>query len=304
MPHKALIVLLVHVLYGGLIGRGGGGEEIICGVSRLTSYQVLVVDVRIVGLKFAPSGGALLSTPRLGSSISIRFPPPLPPPPIFLFLFLFPSPCRPLQGMDRLLAMLMKIYFIHPEDTLVGARGRVSSRRANPMPPPPMLLLRGSSTSQGPDDDSQEVASGDGSAANTGEGVEGGRLGHGRKNSRRWVSAPSSASSGRGAEEGEVLGEKVFRIFAGLFEGFRLRDLYLPERGGVMVCTEVSRLELWWFCSVAVPLVTHAAGGCLRFWCLLVRRCGDLGANGMRLCTFFLENLTQACSIEYAWNCK
>lgn len=36
-----------------------------------------------------------------------------------------------------------------------------------------------------------------------------------------------------------MLGERVFTIFAGLFEGFRLHDLYLPERGGVLVCTEV-----------------------------------------------------------------
>lgn len=47
-----------------------------------------------------------------------------------------------------------------------------------------------------------------------------------------------------GAVKGEVeasvlLGERVYKVFAGLFEGFRLHDLYVPERGGVLVCTEV-----------------------------------------------------------------
>lgn len=36
-----------------------------------------------------------------------------------------------------------------------------------------------------------------------------------------------------------LLGQKVFTVFAGLFEGFRLHHLYAPERGGVLVCTEV-----------------------------------------------------------------
>lgn len=36
-----------------------------------------------------------------------------------------------------------------------------------------------------------------------------------------------------------MLGERVYTVFAGLFEGFRLHDLYVPERGGVLVCTEV-----------------------------------------------------------------
>lgn len=47
-----------------------------------------------------------------------------------------------------------------------------------------------------------------------------------------------------GTVKGEVeasglLGERVYKVFAGLFEGFRLHDLYVPERGGVLVCTEV-----------------------------------------------------------------
>jgi len=42
--------------------------------------------------------------------------------------------------------------------------------------------------------------------------------------------------------EGEapgLVGERVFAVFAGLFEAFRLKELYMPERGGVLVCTKV-----------------------------------------------------------------
>lgn len=39
-----------------------------------------------------------------------------------------------------------------------------------------------------------------------------------------------------------LLGERVYTVFAGLFEGFRLHDLYVPEKGGVLVCTEVLHL--------------------------------------------------------------
>lgn len=77
------------------------------------------------------------------------------------------------------------------------------------------------------------------------EGVGSGRQGSQRrlpvvhKSSPPHASSASSTSSAPTSPERVMLGEKVFTVFAGLFEGFRLHDLYSPERGGVMVCTEV-----------------------------------------------------------------
>lgn len=62
------------------------------------------------------------------------------------------------------------------------------------------------------------------------------------------VLAPSSASPPtppRPAARGraKLLGERVYAVFSGLFEGFRLHDLYVPDKGGVFVCTEVGILS-------------------------------------------------------------
>ena len=97
------------------------------------------------------------------------------------------------QGMDRLLTMLMMLYFIYPGDTTEPAP--IVPGSASPQQQPSVL------------------------------------------SHQRDQAAPESAKA-KAAEPG-LLGERVYEVFAGLFEAFRLHDLYVPERGGVLVCSEV-----------------------------------------------------------------
>lgn len=195
-----------------------------------------------------------------------------------------------LQGMDRLLAMLMMFYFVSPEDTnaitnanTAGATAPVAST----IPSSPLSHSRGGGgdlemrkasaggggiLSQLDEDDtaaedqdrqaqSSEAPSAEPSpsAGGGGEGARGGGE-RGSENAppQSPVAVSKSAPSGApptprtpvpAPAEEVLLGERVFTVFSGLFEGFRLHDLYVPERGGVLVCTEVCMLRVSFFDS-------------------------------------------------------
>ncbi|CAB1099611.1 unnamed protein product [Ectocarpus sp. CCAP 1310/34] len=212
------------------------------------------------------------------------------------------------QGMDRLLIMLMMLYFVPPEDTntavgpaavapkLTARTVQAVAAAAAQAPAPPLLSSSGARASEnaaaaggsgngelllvvdkdaaGDDDDgapspasvnldppptptasagipADTVVGGTGTDVATAADAAGVR---GSENAppppappSPAVLAPSSASPPtppRPAARGRamLLGERVYAVFSGLFEGFRLHDLYVPDRGGVFVCTEVLTL--------------------------------------------------------------
>ncbi|CAM9269187.1 unnamed protein product [Ectocarpus sp. 6 AP-2014] len=212
------------------------------------------------------------------------------------------------QGMDRLLIMLMMLYFVSPEDTNTavgpaavapklttrtaeaaaaaaapaapllsssGARARENAAAAGGSGSGELLLVVDKDAAGDDDDGAPSPASVNldppptptASAGNAADIVVGGKgtdvataaAAAGVRGSENApptptpappspaVLAPSSASPPtppRPAARGgaTLLGERVYAVFSGLFEGFRLHDLYVPDRGGVFVCTEVLTL--------------------------------------------------------------
>ncbi|CAN0095596.1 unnamed protein product [Discosporangium mesarthrocarpum] len=61
---------------------------------------------------------------------------------------------------------------------------------------------------------------------------------------RLYFVSPADTAENVVDEEGCLIleGQRVFCMFSGLFQRFGLWDLYVPERGGVLVCTEVLQL--------------------------------------------------------------
>ncbi|CAM9535968.1 unnamed protein product [Ectocarpus sp. 13 AM-2016] len=212
------------------------------------------------------------------------------------------------QGMDRLLIMLMMLYFVSPEDTntavgpaavapkLTARTVEAAAAAAAPAAAPPLLSSSGARASEnaggggggvsgngdlllvvdkdaaGDDDDgapspasvnllpppTPTASAGTATDNVGGKGTDAAAAAatgvRGSENappptppppSSPAVLAPSSASPPtppRPAARGgaTLLGQRVYAVFSGLFEGFRLHDLYVPDRGGVFVCTEVS----------------------------------------------------------------
>ena len=208
----------------------------------------------------------------------------LPPPLRRCTRFSFFPPPAVLQGMDRLLTMLMMFYFISPEDTNTNTAGPSPATTPVASAPPPSPLSPGSGDLE--KRKAAAAASGGGgmvSPFDEGDGASGDRqtlspksstaeptpaaaaaapAGDGQEGSENAPpQPPSTAASKKSPSDGSrtppaaaalaaapaekvLLGERVYTVFSGLFEGFRLHDLYVPERGGVLVCTEVCTMPI------------------------------------------------------------